>query len=138
MNGISQPLGKILVAQSTFSSGIHVSYQFFQIVEIQIGFVSEIFQDVFHSDVPVIICVERQECFSDGLKTVRKFNFKLLLQFLQPLLNNFWLIILIFKQFHFILLCLNIFLVIFTILNKIELRKEILLEAIKINPLSLK
>lgn len=74
MNGTSKPSRKIHITKFTLTFRIFIDNELFQVVEIQICFIPEIFKYVFYSYVSIIIRIKGKECFSDRLETITEFG----------------------------------------------------------------
>ncbi len=71
MNSVSHPLRKISIADHTSFLGILVNYNLLQVVIVHEAlFLTEMTQYILNSNVAIIIGIEIQERFSNGLPVV--------------------------------------------------------------------
>ena len=76
VDGISQPLREVHVAKTPLALVVFVDYQLFEVIEIEICFVPEILEDIFDSDVPIIVTIQSQKGFTDRLEAVAELCFQ--------------------------------------------------------------
>lgn len=55
MDAVAHPLGEVGVTDLPLLFGVLVFYQLFQVIVVQIFLLSEVSQDVLHSDVSIVV-----------------------------------------------------------------------------------
>lgn len=57
MDSISEPLREVRVVDLTFLISVVIYHELQKVIVVQISFITEVFQNVFDGDVPIIVSI---------------------------------------------------------------------------------
>ena len=111
---------------------VFVDDQLFEVIKIKIRLVTKVLEDVFHRNVSVIIAIQSQKGFTNGLKAIAEFGLEPILKVDQSLFDDFWLIFVI-KELSFVQISSLVVSVIRVLLDQIKMWEKVLFETVEIN-----
>ena len=133
MNTIANPFREVSVSNFSNLLWVLINYKLLQIIIIKLFFLTKVPQNILNSYIPIVVRVQSQKRLPNWLPIVREFVFQELLQLLQSLLNDFWLLFLVLFEFFLILFELFVLIRILLLVNQKQLWEKYFLEGVKIH-----